>query len=127
MWCLSQEMKVHRFVFSFPEHFLGQNMSLLYFQILYKGFLAHPKTFSWLTRLFNQDIYITTYIYITVCNAGINLTGYQPLPPPPGHTGAFAPKRVPSPRAFAQQKMSRAGPINDDVPGAGHLHQHEDC
>ena len=26
-------------------------------------------------------------------------------PPPPGHPGAFAPKCVPSPRAFAQQKM----------------------
>ena len=33
------------------------------------------------------------------CNAGINLTGY------PGHPGAFAPKCVPSPRAFAQQKI----------------------
>ena len=50
-------------------------------------------------------------------NAGINLTGYHP----PGHPGAFAPKCVPSPRAFAQQKMP--GSINDDVPGAGHLHQ----
>ena len=26
-------------------------------------------------------------------------------PPPPGHPGAFAPKCVPSPGAFAQQKM----------------------
>ena len=34
-------------------------------------------------------------------NAGINLTGYHP----PGHPGAFAPKCVPSPGAFAQQKM----------------------
>ena len=33
--------------------------------------------------------------------AGINLTGYHP----PGHPGAFAPKCVPSPRAFAQKKM----------------------
>ena len=60
--------------------------------------------------------------------AGINLTGYHL---PPGHPGAFAPKRVPSPRAFAQQKMPGAGQINDDVPGAGHLHQlafkHENC
>ena len=37
-------------------------------------------------------------------NAGINLTGYHP----PGHPGAFAPKCVPSPRAFAQQKMPGA-------------------
>ena len=34
-------------------------------------------------------------------NAGINLTGYHP----PGHWGVFAPKCVPSNRAFAQQKM----------------------
>ena len=34
-------------------------------------------------------------------NAGINLTGYHP----PGHPGAFAPKCLPSPRAFSQQKM----------------------
>ena len=51
--------------------------------------------------------------------AGINLTGYHP----PGHTRAFAPKCVPSPGAFALQKMPRARPIKDDVPGAGHLHQ----
>ena len=65
---------------------------------------------------------------ISVSNAGINLTGYHPPPPPPG---AFAPKCVPSPRAFAQRKCPEAGPINDDVPGAGHLHQldlkHENC
>ena len=43
----------------------------------------------------------------------------------------FSPKCVPSSGTFAQQKMPRAGPINDDVPGAGHLHQlafkHENC
>ena len=33
--------------------------------------------------------------------AGINLTSYHP----PGHPGVFAPKCVPSPRAFAQQNM----------------------
>ena len=53
------------------------------------------------------------------CNAGINLTGYHPS----GHPGAFAPKFVPSPRDFAQKKSPGAGPINDDVPGARHLHQ----
>ena len=36
-------------------------------------------------------------------NAGINLTNYHP----PGHPEAFASKCVPSPRAFAQQKMPR--------------------
>ena len=40
-------------------------------------------------------------------NAGINLTSYGTPPPlPSGHSGTFAPKCVPSPRAFAQQKMS---------------------
>ena len=34
----------------------------------------------------------------TASYAGISLTGYHP----PGHPGAFAPKCVPSPRAFAQ-------------------------
>ena len=53
-------------------------------------------------------------------NAGINLTAYHPSP---GHPGAIAPKYVPSLRAFAQQKMPGDGPINDDVPRAGHLHQ----
>ena len=47
--------------------------------------------------------------------------------PFPGHPGAFAPNCVPSPRAFAQQKMPKAGPINDNVPGARHLHQHKEC
>ena len=58
--------------------------------------------------------------------AGINLTGYHP---PPGHPGTFAPKCVPSPGAFAQQKMP--GGRKGDVPGAGHLYQlafkHEHC
>ena len=35
--------------------------------------------------------------------AGINLTGYHP----PGRPGAFAPKCVPSPMAFAQQNVPR--------------------
>ena len=52
-----------------------------------------------------------------VPNAGINLTSYHPP------SGAFVLKCVPSPRAFAQQKMPGAGPINDDVPGAEHLYQ----
>ena len=30
---------------------------------------------------------------------------FDRLPSPPGHPGAFARKCVPSPRAFAQQKM----------------------
>ena len=42
------------------------------------------------------------FVGVTACgNAGINLTGYHP----PWHPGAFAPKCVPSPGAFAQQKM----------------------
>ena len=54
-----------------------------------------------------------------------------PITIPPGHPEAFALKCVPSPRAFAQQKMTRGGAYNDDVPGAGHLRQlafkHENC
>ena len=46
---------------------------------------------------------------------------------PPRAPGAFAPKCVPSPRAFAQQKMPGGWAINDDVPGAEHLHQHKEC
>ena len=49
---------------------------------------------------------------------GINLTGY---PPPPRHPGAFAPKCVLSPRFLHSIKYPKARPINDDVPGAGHL------
>ena len=45
------------------------------------------------------------------------------IPPTPEHPGAFAPKCVPSPRAFAQQKMPGAETINNNVPGAGLLHQ----
>ena len=44
------------------------------------------------------------------------------LPSPQAPRG-FCTKMCPSPRAFAQWKMSGEGPINDDVPGAGHLHQ----
>ena len=61
-----------------------------------------------------------------------DLCGYHfdGLPSPLGHLGAFAPKCVPSPRAFAQQKMPQ-GPINEDISGTGLLHQlafkHENC
>ena len=52
-------------------------------------------------------------------NAGINLTGYHP----PGHPGAFAPNVCPAPGLLHNRKCPGAGPINDDVPGAGLLHQ----
>ena len=52
-------------------------------------------------------------------NAGINLTGYHP----PRHPGAFAPKCVPSPGLLHNRKCPGAGPMKDDVPGAGHLYQ----
>ena len=62
-----------------------------------------------------------------ITDAGIDLTSYHP----PRHPRAFAPKCVPSPRAFAQQTMPGGRAMNDDVPGAGHLHQlalkHENC
>ena len=44
-------------------------------------------------------------------NAGINLTGYHPPPPPT------------TPGLLHNRKCPGAGPIKDDVPGAGHLHQ----
>ena len=69
-----------------------------------------------------------SYLLSIPTNARINFIGYHP---PTGHPKAFALKCVPSPRAFAQQKVPGGGPINDDVPGAGHLHQlafrHENC
>ena len=42
-------------------------------------------------------------------------------PPPPPQ--AFALKCVPSPGLLHNRKCPGAGPINDDVPGAGHLQQ----
>ena len=57
--------------------------------------------------------------YLQIPYAGISLTGYHP----PGHPGAFAPKCVPSPGLLHNRKCPGAGLINDDVPGAGHLHQ----
>ena len=47
--------------------------------------------------------------------------------PSPGAARGFCTKNVPSPRAFAQQKMSGAGPISDNIHGAGYLHQHKEC
>ena len=43
-----------------------------------------------------------------------------PPPPLPPHPGAFAPKRVPATGLLHNRKCPGAGPINDDVPGAGH-------
>ena len=57
-----------------------------------------------LCSMYNENALDITWMHY----AGINLTGYHP----PGHPGAFA-----------QQKMPGGGPKNDDVPGAGHLHQ----
>ena len=63
--------------------------------------------------------------------ARLSLCRYQfdrlrsPPPPPPRHPGAVAPKCVPAPGLLHNRKCPGAGPINDDVPGAGHLHQHK--
>ena len=48
-----------------------------------------------------QELYYQTNPSMQVSIRGINLTGYHP----PRHPGAFAPKGMLSPRAFAQQKM----------------------
>ena len=55
--------------------------------------------------------------------AGINLTGYHP---PPGTPGLLHQNVCPAPGLLHNRKCPGAGQINDDVPWAGHLHQHED-
>ena len=62
------------------------------------------------------DVYVVIY-------AGINLAGYHP----PDTPGLLYQNVCPAPGLLHNRKCSGAGPINDDVPGAGHLHQHEDC
>ena len=68
-----------------------------------------------------------------VSNAGINY-----WLPSPGHPGALHQNVCPAsgllhqnvcpaPGLLHKRKCPRVGPINDDVPGARHLHQHEDC
>ena len=51
--------------------------------------------------------------------AGINLTGYHP----PGIPGLLHRNVCPAPGLFHNRKCPGLGPINDDVPGAGHLYQ----
>ena len=53
-------------------------------------------------------------------NAGINLTG---CPPPPRTSGLFHRNVCPAPGLLHNRKCPGAGPINDNVPGAGHLYQ----
>ena len=63
--------------------------------------------------------------------AGINLTGYHPPPPPPRGTPGLLHRNVCPAAGFCTTENARGGPKNDDVPGAGHLHQlafkHENC
>ena len=56
-------------------------------------------------------------------NAGISLTGYHP----PGTPGLLHRNVCPAPGLLHNRKCSGAGPINGDVPGTGHLHQHKEC
>ena len=60
--------------------------------------------------------------------AGINLTGYHP---PPGTPGLLHRNVCPAPGLLHNRKSPGGGPKNDDVLGAGHLHQlafkHENC
>ena len=50
--------------------------------------------------------------------AGINLTGY-----PPGTPGLLHRNVCSAPGLLHNRRCPGAGPINDDVPGAGHLYQ----
>ena len=67
-------------------------------------------------------------IFLRDTNAGINLTSYHP---PPGTPGLLHRNVCPAPGLLHNRKCPGGGPKNDDVPGAGHLHQlafkHENC
>ena len=56
------------------------------------------------------------------------MTGYHPSP---GTPGLLHRNVCPAPGLLHNRKCPGAGPIKDDVPGAGHLHQlvfkHENC
>ena len=54
-------------------------------------------------------------------NAGINLTTVTI--PPLGTPGLLHQNVCPAPGLLHNRKCPGAGPIKDDVPGAGHLHQ----
>ena len=71
--------------------------------------------------MFPNTMHPLTSLYI---NAGINLTGYHP---PLGTPGLLHRNVCPAPGLLHNRKCPGAGPINDDVPGAGHLHQHKGC
>ena len=62
-------------------------------------------------------------------SAGSNLTGYHP--PLPGTLWLLHQNVCPAPGLLHNRKCPGAGPINDDVPGAGQLHRlsfkHENC
>ena len=57
-------------------------------------------------------------------NAGINLTSYHL---PPGTPGLLHQNVCPATGLLHNRKCPGDGPINDDVPGARHLHQHKEC
>ena len=50
---------------------------------------------------------------------------FDRLPSPPGTQGLLHQNVCPAPGLLHNRKCPGAGPINDDVPGAGHLHQHK--
>ena len=85
-----------------------------FYSKLKAGFMITLDTYAEFVREFNSRGCVTMMNCLQVYNeadvnpfikavdnAGINLTDYHP----PGHPGAFAPKCVPSPRAFAQHEM----------------------
>ena len=52
---------------------------------------------------------------------------FDRLSSPPGTPGLLHQNVCPAPGLLHNRKCPGAGPINDDVPGAGHLHQHKEC
>ena len=78
--------------------------------------------------MWSINVFVSSVVRVdSFINAGINLTSYHP----PGTPELLHQNVCPAPGLLHNRKCPEAGPINDDVPGAGHLHQltfkHENC
>ena len=112
-------MAAHYFDRSSTDNQFGRLM-VGQFETLTVG-LAETLSNSHFRIWFPDTFLIKGLVYL--CYAGINLTGYHP--PPPG--GLLHRNVCPAQGLLHNRKCPGAGPINDDVPGAGHLHQHKEC